>query len=328
MAVVGAFILSLLINKLAPTFDGEKNSEQAFKLAVYSYTPAWVAGLLCILPSLTFLAVLASFYGLYLLYLGLPKLMKSPADKSLVYTAVVVVSAVVLSGLINISMAMLAGSSMMMGGMNPPPRTEAQFDPESPMGKLQKFSKNMEEVGKKMDTAEKQGTPEQQMQTAMQGLGALLGGGKVVEPIGIEQLKPFIPDTFAGLPKKSSRAEKTGALGLMVSKAEASYADDANAKVTLEISDMGGASGLLGLASWVNVEDEKEDEYGFEKTHKVDGRMVHEKSTQSGNNEFSIVIAERFMVKTTGQGVDINTLKNAVMALDLDKLDAIAAKKD
>ena len=44
MAIVGVFILSLVINALAPTFNGQQNSSQALKVAVYSYTPAWVAG--------------------------------------------------------------------------------------------------------------------------------------------------------------------------------------------------------------------------------------------------------------------------------------------
>src|SRR5262249_26879202 len=50
MAIVGIFIVSLVINALAPSFGGEKNSAQAFKVAVYSYTPALVAGALRILP--------------------------------------------------------------------------------------------------------------------------------------------------------------------------------------------------------------------------------------------------------------------------------------
>ena len=98
MAVVGVLILSVIINALAPTFGGQKNSAQALKVAVYSYTPAWVAGVLLVLPVLSFLVLLcAGLYGLYLLYLGLPRLMKSPQDKALPYTAVVIVCAIVLS---------------------------------------------------------------------------------------------------------------------------------------------------------------------------------------------------------------------------------------
>src|SRR5262245_27966733 len=41
MGIIGVAILSLIINALAPTFGAQKDSRQAMKLAVYSYTPAW-----------------------------------------------------------------------------------------------------------------------------------------------------------------------------------------------------------------------------------------------------------------------------------------------
>src|SRR5580693_2725756 len=52
LSLVGIFLLSLIINALAPSFGGQKNSAQALKLAVYSYTPAWVAGVLTVFTSL------------------------------------------------------------------------------------------------------------------------------------------------------------------------------------------------------------------------------------------------------------------------------------
>ena len=84
------FVLGLIIDALAPKFGGEKNSAQALKVAVYSFTPGWAVGVVRILPSLGILAGLASLYGIYLLYLGLPRLMKSPQEKAVVYTLVVV----------------------------------------------------------------------------------------------------------------------------------------------------------------------------------------------------------------------------------------------
>lgn len=109
MAIVGVFILAFIINALAPTFNGEQSQSQALKLAAYSYTPAWVAAALQILPPLALLAVLGALYGFYLLYRGLPVLMKSPPDKAVAYTAVVVVAAIILW----IVLASVAGLFMM-----------------------------------------------------------------------------------------------------------------------------------------------------------------------------------------------------------------------
>ncbi len=328
MAIVGVFILSFVISALAPTFDGQKNSAQALKVAVYSYTPAWIAGVLHILPLLGLLSVLAAFYGLYLLYLGLPRLMKCPEDKAVVYTAVVVVCAIVLSICIGAVGAAVAGAGMMttgaLAGGSRSSGANVQFDKDSALGKLQALGDKLDESNKKVEAAQKAGDQKAAVTASMEGLATLLGGGKRVDPLGVDQLKPFVPDTFAGLAKKSSNAEKNGIAGLMVSKAEAVYGDGADKRVTLEISDSGGASGLMSLAGWASVQDEKDNENESERTHKVDGRLVHEKlSKNGGTNEFAVVLADRFVVSASGRGVGLSDLKQAVSGLDLGKLESL-----
>jgi hypothetical protein len=99
LTLVGVYVLALIIDGLAPTFSGEKNLNQAFKVATYSYTPGWIAGVFAIIPALSPLAILG-LYGLYLLYLGLPVLMKSPQEKSLGYTIAVIIAAILIFALI------------------------------------------------------------------------------------------------------------------------------------------------------------------------------------------------------------------------------------
>jgi hypothetical protein len=331
MAIVGVFVLSLIINALAPTFAGEQNGTQALKVAVYSYTPAWIAGVLQIVPLLGILVLFAGFYGLYLLYLGLPRLMKCPDDKALPYTAVVVVCAIVLSVVLAAITATFAGLGLLGAGAlrgtvarSSSPDSSIEFDKDSPLGKLQQLGNKLEESNKKMEAAQKSGDANAQAAAAVAGLGTLLGGGKRVDPIAIDELKAFVPESFAGLPKKSSSAEKNGIAGLMVSKAEARYADDGAKSVTLEISDTGGVSGLIGLAAWAGVEGEKENDRGSEKTQKIAGRLVHERMSKTGGtNEFGLVLGDRFMVSAKGSGVGLNELKSAVSSLDLAKLEGM-----
>jgi len=143
MAIVGILVLAGIINALAPTFGGKKNGAQSFKVAAYSYTPVWIAGALQILPTLGIVVVLAGLYGLYLLYLGLPRLMRCPPEKAISYTAVVVVCAMVLGliigaigGLITAAGAMGTGarSGMQSRGADP---SAVQFAEDSLLGKLQ-----------------------------------------------------------------------------------------------------------------------------------------------------------------------------------------------
>jgi len=112
MSLVGVYIMGMIIDALAASFDGQKNQVQAMKLAVYPYTAAWVAGILNIIPFLGILAALAGLYGLYILYLGLPKLMKCPTEKAIGYFLVSVVVAIVVNIIIGAIIAAITATLM------------------------------------------------------------------------------------------------------------------------------------------------------------------------------------------------------------------------
>lgn len=95
LTLAGVYVLALIIDALAPTFSGEKNFGQAFKLAAYSSTPAWITGIFTIIPAMSILGILGC-YSLFLLYVGLPILMKTPQEKSISYTITVIVVAILI----------------------------------------------------------------------------------------------------------------------------------------------------------------------------------------------------------------------------------------
>jgi hypothetical protein len=88
--------LGLMISLLAPAFGGRRSFDNAFKLAVYSYTPVWLAGIFLLAPGLRFLE-LTGFYGAYILWTGVPRLIKLPDRKVPGFTALIVASASVLT---------------------------------------------------------------------------------------------------------------------------------------------------------------------------------------------------------------------------------------
>jgi hypothetical protein len=89
LSLATVYLFALIINALAPNFSSAKNMTNAVKLAVYSMTPGWVAGVLNIIPGLWVLGLLASLYGLYILYLGLDTpMMETPKDKVMGYFGV------------------------------------------------------------------------------------------------------------------------------------------------------------------------------------------------------------------------------------------------
>jgi hypothetical protein len=100
LSLAGVYVFGLVINALAPTFLGTKNEIQALKVAAYSGTASWLAGIFMLVLALSFLRILG-LYSLYLLYLGLPLLMKAPEERALVYTVVVIVVGMVIMALIS-----------------------------------------------------------------------------------------------------------------------------------------------------------------------------------------------------------------------------------
>jgi hypothetical protein len=96
MTCATVLVLGLLINLGAPMFGGRRDFDNAFKLAVYSFTPVWLAGIFLVAPGLRFLG-LTGFYGAYLLWKGLPRLMKSPEPRVPAYAAIVVACACALT---------------------------------------------------------------------------------------------------------------------------------------------------------------------------------------------------------------------------------------
>jgi hypothetical protein len=323
MAVVMVFVVGFIADALAPSFGGQKNMGQAVKVAAYAYTPVWVVGILAIIPALGLLTLLAALYAIYLMYLGLPRLMKSPQEKAAGYTAVVVIAAIVVGFVIGAIGSLITAPAMIAGGaVSGGAAPSVTYDKDSPMGKLDDFAKKMEQQAKKMEDAQKSGDPNKQMEAALGALGTALSGGKGVEPVQIEALKPFVPEKFAGLPRADLRTERSGVAGLMTAKAEGEYREG-DRVVQLEVTDTGGAAGLLGMAAWLGVQGEKEDSNRREVTRREGSRVVHEEvDKRGGRNQYSVVLADRFVVSAEGD-VDIATLKSAVNGLDLAKIEAL-----
>ena len=97
MMLIGTYISAFIISKLAPTFSSVSDDRQALKLVAYSSAPVWVAGILNILPFLGMLAILAWIFTIYVFYLGVPVMMKTPQDKVVPYMLVSALVMIVVS---------------------------------------------------------------------------------------------------------------------------------------------------------------------------------------------------------------------------------------
>jgi hypothetical protein len=74
-------------------FQADRYFPNALKLSAYSFTPVWLVGLFLILPGLQFMAVFG-LYGMFILWVGMPVLLRAPLEKAVVFAIVVAFAAI------------------------------------------------------------------------------------------------------------------------------------------------------------------------------------------------------------------------------------------
>ena len=336
VSLAGVFVSALIIDALAPTFGSTKDQMQALKTAVYSMTAYWVASAFQIIPGLgSLVAIAGGLYGLYLLYLGLPYTMKTPVDKAVPYTAVIVICTILVMFVLNMVLFSVVGTATLAGGGfsslggfpgSPTSSSSVTFDPGSPLGALQQYAEKLEGASKNLEAAQNSGDADAQSKALGGVLGAVLGGAAGGESLAPDQLRGIVPERLAGLARSNISVERNAALGMQISQAEATYSDGAGKDLDLEIMDMGGTMGLMAFAAWANIEQDRQTNTGYERTYKQNNRVIHEVWDQSSmHGEFSVITGNRFMVKIEGDVPNMDALKLAAGGIDLAALDRLGA---
>jgi hypothetical protein len=319
LALVGIYILALIVNALAPSFDGQKNQVQAVKVAVYAYTASWVAGIFGLIPALAPLALLGGLYSLYLLYLGLPPVMHAPQAKAMGYTAVTVISAIVITIIIGAVVGALGLGAISASGGGHISSSSSGGGSASTLhiGGATIDLNKLDVAGKQIEQASKQ-------------IAANINGEaddtKAVAAISTDILKDYLPSSFSGYSRGDVEANSGGVAGFSGSNVEAQYAKG-DAHLKLSITDLNAAGGFAALASQFGVETSKETANGYEKMGKVDGRMTTEEwHKDSKTGKYGVLVADRFMIEADGDGADMDDLKAAVGAVGPNKLEKLAKK--
>jgi len=317
LTLVMAFVLAKIAEVLAPKFGGRADFPSALKLVVYGSTAALVSGAVYVLPVLAPLAILGGLYSLYVVYLGVPVLMRTPADRALPYTAVLV--------LCGIGVGLVAG--LLSAAITPsmPDRADADIRIRTPQGEVTVDAGKLDGIARRMEEASKSGDPAAVGKAVAEALGAVAGatGGQGQRtPFDAQQLKSALPERLAGLPRTAYEAQSGAAAGMAGSSAKAEYGEGAQ-RIEVQIVDLGTLSGLMSLAGWMGVTGERETSTEVERTFKEGARMVHESRRKDGSRAgYKLVLGNGVMVQAEGRGVDLDALKRAVQALDLRRLES------
>ena len=319
LGLVGIFIFGFIIDALASSFDAQKNQVQAMKVAIYSATAAWIAGVFAIIPQLGALAIIGGLYSLYLLFLGLPKLMKAPAEKGVTYTIVAIVCAIVVQAVIFGVAGAVGGLAMFGAGMGAGSITTAgggngSFTVRGPNGNatvdLGKLQNSLNQI---------------KAQTAAQQAGANGGAPAAANatPVGADVLSAMLPGTVDGLSRGDISSSSGSAMGMAGSQASATYTNG-NSHLTLKVVDMATAQGFAGLAGAMNVNSSEQSGTHYKKVNTVNGQIITEEydsASKSGN--YSVMVAGRFDVEADGSQVSMQDLKAAVGSINQGQLNSL-----
>jgi hypothetical protein len=88
--VIAVYALAHLLTWLAPRFGAKRDLPAAFRVAVYSFTPVWVCGIVGLVPSLGLLMLAGYGYAIYLMTMGAERILGAPKDKTMPYAGLAV----------------------------------------------------------------------------------------------------------------------------------------------------------------------------------------------------------------------------------------------
>ena len=364
LGLIGVFVVGLIINGLAGTFSAQRDQRQALKVAAYSLTPAFLSSILALSPVLpTLLQFLAGCYGIYVLYLGLPVVMRSPKEKAVGYTAAVVICTILLGivlGAVAGGLGIFGSRTGMLGSNSPfgaqtaeQQQAAARDQGASAVGNvignmLGTDAQGKAGLGAALSNIAKMGEQSQQQaasqnaaanapptaadtQNAVAGAGGLLsalggalGGPNRAAPVDFKNLSDLLPTSLQGMKRTAAQGSAQGALGVKTTSATADYAGANGASVHLEIADMTGVSGLMDLANNLVQNTTSQSDTGYEKDVTLNGRSAHEKyDAPNKKGDISMQVAKRFTVDVAGQGVEMAALEQAYSQIDLSRLESM-----
>jgi len=116
--MVAFYLSAYIIDMLAPSFESEKNLGKSAQLVAYSGTPSYIAALLSFIPLLSFLLAIAGWvYGIYIMYLGIGPLKKTPEDKKVIYMVIAFVIMIAVYFILGAILGAILLTAMGLGGI-------------------------------------------------------------------------------------------------------------------------------------------------------------------------------------------------------------------
>jgi hypothetical protein len=324
LSLVMVWVMAWTANALAPRFGGEKNLLNAFKLMAFGATAAMLGGVFSLLPALALLGVIAALYTVYLIYLGVPVMMKVPSEKALAYTAVLIVCGIVVSILVSLAGSLFSGTgktqALASSDKSEKSAKSGHIDIRIPGADIRLNTAQMAAAGRALESAQAKGDPDAAGQAMGQVLGAVLGGqGQAA--MTPAQLRSFMPEQIGEFKRAGLDVRSEGMMGVTMPSVSAQFADN-NSQLEIRIQDFGHLPAVaLSKAAWAQHTIEREDAQEVERVYQKEGMRIQELYAKNGDSaHIHYLLPNHVLLELNGQSADMQALRKAAAQIDLKAL--------
>ena len=291
LTLLGVFVLGVIINRLAPLLRSTPDQIQAQKLAVYSATPLFIAGMFTIHPALAWLS-LVWLYALVLLFMGLPRVMKTPEDREIgFFLGMVAISIVVflaVGGLRNAAQQQIGNVANALTVQQEAPESSTTLARVSLPGGLSVDAAAFERGARAQDAR----------------------GVWAADPERLQaQLPTLLPGGFA-------LESREGAADAGLSQASGFYRNG-DARMTITLAHMPSMAALAATAQASSAHANA----SYSRATTIDGRIFIEELGEGGASARYAVVGRGVTLSASGEGVTIDQARAAVETISIQRLE-------
>ena len=314
LSLAMVYVMALIANTLAPRFQAQQDMGSAFKLVAYASTAGMLGGVFSILPSLAMLGLLAALYSVYLIFTGIPVLMKAPQEKAAGYTVALVVCGIVAGLVVGLATSLVTPGARGLGGGIAGMGDTGSVTMKVPGTDIKIDTGRLEEATRKMEEAQAKGDTQAAAKAATEMMGAALGG-KGGEPFTPQLLREALPERFGDLPRTAIEARSESAMGMQFTHVSAQYTHE-DKEVEIQIQDLGAIPALrMAMAGWATTIAESENADEVERIYRQGEMSIKESYRKDGSSaDLALMLPNGVMVQAYGR-VPVQDLKRHLLPL-------------
>ena len=314
LSLAMVYVLALIANMLAPRFQAQQDMRSAFKLVAYASTAGMLGGVFSILPSLAMLGLLAALYSVYLLYTGIPVLMKAPQEKAVGYTAALVVCGILAGIVVGLATSLVTPGARGLGAGMAGMGDTGSVTMKVPGTDIKIDTGRLEEASRKMEEAQAKGDTQAAAKAATEMMGAALGG-KGGEPFAPKLLRGTLPERVGDLPRTAIEARAESAMGMQFTHVSAQYTHE-DKELEIQIQDLGAVPALrMAMAGWATTTAESENADEVERIYRQGDTTIKESYRKDGSSsDVALMLPNGVMVQAYGR-LPVEDLKRHLLPL-------------